>query len=225
MINADYHAIKVAVAYNLLLHDRSQGTYKPNPNLNHYSKNLLDLLIPNLPKDSDQLTLCDIGSGAGQWSTLLSPYFANIVSIEPNPRFRDMHKVLVSKLGLSNVEIQSGCLPNCLANLSCQSIIMIQSMYLVEDWLGVFREVVAMESLRFVALADGPDTPIGLGDTEWNTPFETINNRRPMVQGDEHFMLNIAAEQGWQARIYDILAGKESTSEHNASRWLIILER
>ena len=224
MIKVTYDG-KVAMAYHHLLHDVTQGSYKPNPYWDDYTSNLMGLLLTNLPRNSTNKTLTDIGSGAGKWSALLSPYFDQIVSIEPNDDLRQKQANLLERLKIENVDMYPDAMPACIKKLNCQAALLAESLYLTEDWLRVYRLLLEDDQLQWLAIADGPDGDI-TDDSGWHTPYGSISNRMPLVKGDEWRMFDIAQEHGWAARLFDIHKD-EPMSDFNdsADRWLLILER
>ena len=224
MISVPYDG-KVAMAYHHLLHDVSQGSYQPNPYWDDYTSNLMGLLLTNLPRNSSNKTLTDIGSGAGKWSALLSPYFDQIVSIEPNDDLRDKQSDLLGRLKIENVDMYPDAMPACIKKLDCQAALLAESLYLTEDWLRVFRLLLEDYRLQWLAIADGPDDKTA-DNSGWNTPHGSISNRMPLVQGDEWRMFDIAEEHGWAARLFDIRKDEQMLDvKVNADRWLLILER
>ena len=224
MIKVAYDG-KVAMVYHHLLHDPEQGSYKPNPYWDDYTSNLMGLLLTNLPRNSTNKTLSDIGSGAGKWSALLSPYFDQIVSIEPNDDLRNKQTDLFHKLQIENVDAYPDSMPACIKKLNCQAALLAESLYLTDDWLRVLRLLLEDDQLQWLAIADGPDGNI-TNSTGWHTPYGSISNRMPLVKGDEWRMFEIAEEHGWAARLFDIRKDEQILDvKVNADRWLLILER
>ena len=223
MIQVPYDG-KVAMVYNQLMHDTSQGSYQPNPYWDDYTTNLMGLLLTNLPRNSTNKTLTDIGSGAGKWSALLGPYFDQIVSVEPNDNLRKKQSDLLHRLKIENVDVYPDSMPACIKKLDCQAVLLAESMYLTEDWLRVFRLLLEDDHLQWIAIADGPDAQ-ELDDSGWHTPHGSISNRMPLVSGDEWRMFDIAEEHGWAARLFDIQKDEAMVRNYAADRWLLILER
>ena len=216
MIQVPYDG-KVAMAYHHLLHDASQGSYNPNPYWDDYTYKLMGLLLTNLPRNSTNKTLTDIGSGAGKWSALLSPYFDQIVSVEPNDSLRDKQSDLLGRLKIENVNLYPDAMTACIKKLNCQAALLAESLYLTEDWLRVYRLLLEDDQLQWLAIADGLPS---------DAPDQTISNRMPLVKGDEWRMFHIAEEHGWAARLFDIHNDEPmSDVNENADRWLLILER
>lgn len=223
MIQVPYDG-KVAMAYHHLLHDVTQGAYKPNPYWDDYTYKLMGLLLTNLPRNSTNKTLTDIGSGAGKWTALLSPYFDQIVSVEPNNDLRNKQSDLLGRLKIENVDLYPDAMPACIKKLNCQAVLLAESLYLTEDWLRVYRLLLEDDQLQWLAIADGPDDKI-LDDSGWHTPHGSISNRMPLVRGDEWRMFDIAEEHGWAARLFDISEDELLNRLKTADRWLLILER
>ena len=224
MIKVTYDG-KVAMAYHHLLHDVTQGSYKPNPYWDDYTSNLMGLLLTNLPRNSTNKTLTDIGSGAGKWSALLSPYFDQIVSIEPNDDLRQKQANLLERLKIENIDLYPDAMPACIKKLNCQAALLVESLYLTEDWLRVYRLLLEDDQLQWLAIADGPDGNIH-DDSGWHTPHGSISNRMPLGKGDEWRMFDIAEEHGWAARLFDIRKDEPMLDVNEyADRWLLILER
>lgn len=215
---------KVAIAYHHLMHDIRQGSYKPNPQWDAYTTNLLSLLLSNLPHGSADIHLADIGSGAGKWSALLSPSFNLITSIEPNDALAKIQSDLIERLKIGNVKLCQGSMPDCIKTLTCDAALLAESIYLTGDWCHNLELLLANPSLRWLAIADGPDDQ-ELDASGWNTPHGQISNRKPLVQGDEWVMLHLATERGWTARLFDIQRSATMFTDDVASRWLLILER
>lgn len=223
-MNRILHESKVAICYHQLLHDPSLPPYRPNATWDEDTSKLLQLLLINLPDNSSDRQLADIGSGAGKWTALLAPYFNHITSIEPNPRFQHLQEKLCDRLSLGNVDIRSGIMPDCIYNLHCECALLVGSIYLTEDWHMIYDSMLRHDNLRWIAIADGPDT-YGFDDTGWNTPCGSISNRRPLLIGDEWHMHNEAVNEGWTARLFNIEYAKSCEPNEMSDRWLLILER
>lgn len=224
MIKVPYDE-KVAMMYNFIHHSPDDGNYKPNTNWDEHTSNLQALLLTNLPRNSTNKTLTDIGSGAGKWTALLSPYFDQIVSIEPRKDMRDWQEKLYQKLQLENIDIYQDSMPDCISKLNCQAALLVDSLYLTANWMSVYTKLLDDPYLQWLAIADGPDKSDVFSDSIWNTPFHAINNRRPLLQGDEWHMSELAEQQGWTSRLYNILECEPAEPKENADRWLLILER
>lgn len=224
MIKIPYDG-KVAMMYNFLQHDPAAGNYKPNAQWDEHTSKLHGLLVTNLPRNSTNKTLTDIGSGAGKWTALLSPYFDQVVSIEPRQDMRNWQDMLYDKLEIRNVDVHGDSMPECIRKLNCQAALLVDSLYLTENWMSVYEALLVDPYLQWLAIADGPDKSDVFSDSIWNTPCHAINNRRPLLPGDEWHMSELAEQQGWATRLYDIMADEPAKPGNNAERWLLILER
>jgi SAM-dependent methyltransferase len=214
------HDAKVALHYNQL-HSGSIN----QPYLDDKRDKQLGIILTNLPRRSTRKTLTDIGSGVGLWSALLSPYFGQIVSIEPNDNMREKQKELFHRLHIENVDIYPDSMPDCIDNINGEAVLLSDCIGYTSDWLQVYDKVLADPHLQWIAISGGPDDD-KLGDeATMNAMHGPINNRRPINPGDEWRMRDIAEEQGWATKMFDILKDELADEGRPVDRWLLILER
>ena len=218
--------IKVAVIYNKIGHDPKQGTYKPNPEWNDDGRTntIMGLLLTNLPRNSTYKTLTDIGSGSGKFAALLSPYFDQIVSVEPNADFVKQQEALIQELNLENVDIYQDGMPDCLAKINSQAVLVSGALYLTEDWSKSYELLLLDTTVSWLAIFDGPDLDT-FDASLFHGSYGELSKRKPIVKGDEWLMFKTAEEQGWAARLFDIDKDEAMTEGDLADRWLLILER
>ena len=218
-----HSAKKIAIYYNREFHDNSIK-YVPNTNFNEYTAALLDLLLQELPNDFRSLT--DIGAGAGKWTFLLSPYFKEIISIEPNDELRAILTKLLHRLDISNVTVINDCMPNCIKNISTDTVILIESIYLTNNWNDVYSALLDNSIIKTIVIADGPDTNIDvINSNMWHSTYNSDTTRLPLSIGDEYKMAKIAKSAGWQVDIFDIFNKIKLENNITVDRWLLIAKR
>jgi len=203
---------KIAVVYNQLGHDPRQGKYIPNPQWDHYTQSLFHPLLDSLPDDSDQMSLVDLGAGAGKWSALLHDRFKDVIAIEPNDLLSSRSTMLIKKLGIKNVCQVNDHMPRCLDSIQPAAVLMAESLYLAADWQEVVDILLDKRSLKWMAIADGPDST--LNRSTWDTPYVS-GSRRPLLMGDERMLIDKAETAGFDARLIDVMP----------DRWLLIMEK
>lgn len=217
-------SIKYAIQYNRILHDSAaSGPYKPNGEWDEFTTTVYSLLQENLPANSLNMTLADVGSGAGKWTALLSSYWKKIESIEPHQATHQLLAKFVDCLRLPNVELRTGMMPECLTSIKTDATLLLGSLYLVKDWMGAYKLI--LESSQWFAICDGPDTdskPINNDgfDHPLNHPADNITGRLPLLAGVEWELVQLAEQAGYNVKVYNIkqLLPNFETGQH----WLII---
>lgn len=202
------HTVKVAIYYNNELHEPN-AKYIPNAELGEYTTTVLELLKDKIKGNS----LTDLGAGAGKWTALLAPYFKEITAIEPNDKLRQHCSNLVNRLDLKNVRVVNDHMPQCIKNITSDTVILVESLYLVEDWSYCFKELLKNSNIQTIIICDGADRD-NLADDGWRTPFVIENARLPLLSGDELKMMQLAQDQNWSVKLYSVL-----------SDWILIAER
>jgi len=220
MIKIPYDA-KVALHYNQLQHNDNRN----EPYLDDKRNNQLGILLTNLPRRSTRKTLTDLGSGLGLWSAMLSPYFAQIVSIEPNDYLREKQKDLFHRLHIENVDLYPDSMPDCIDKMHGEAALLSDCIGYVDDWLDVYNKLLQDQHLQWIVISGGPDDDRLDNGEPTNTRHGSINSKRPLDSGDEWRMKNIAEEQGWATKMFDIMKDEIADEGSDTDRWLLILER
>ena len=223
MIQIPYDG-KVAMIYHQIGHNPALGAYRPNPEWDANTQNIQGLLLTNLPRKSVNKTLTDVGSGHGKWPALLSPYFNQIVSIEPNEEFVAKQEILLEKLKIQNVDLYQDGMPDCISKINSECLLLSGSLYLTEDWKSCYRSLLDNVILQWIAIFDGPDLD-DFDPSLFSEDHGSLSNRLPIVRGDEWYMHDLAEEEGWSARLFDIEKDEQITKPDSPDRWLLILER
>lgn len=216
----DRDSIKYAVQYNRIIHDSSvYGAYKPNGSWDAFTVLVNSLLQENLPANSLNMTLADVGSGAGKWTALLSSHWAKIKSIEPNTATHQLLVKFIDCLQLPNVELHRAMMPDCLTSIKTDATLLIESLYLVKDWMAAYKLI--LESSQWFAVCDGPDLDSKpLGGNALNHPAGDITGRLPLLAGAERELVQLAEQAGYNVKIYDIK--QLLPKNENKQDWLII---
>ena len=214
------HDAKVALHYNQL-HSGSKNT----PYLDDKRDKQLGIILTNLPRRSNRKTLTDIGSGLGLWSALLSPYFGQIVSIEPNDNYRNKQKDLFHRLYIENVDIYPDSMPDCIDKINGEAVLLSDCIGYVDDWLEVYGKLLDDAHLQWIAISGGADDDNLGEESSMNAVYGSINNRRPIQPGDEWKMYDVAIERGWVAKMFDIMKDDIVVESRIIDKWLLILER
>ena len=182
------------------------------------------LLLTNLPRNSVNKTLTDIGSGQGKWPALLSPYFDQVVSIEPDESSFEKQKSLNEILKLENIDLYNDGMPECLEKINSQAVLLSSSLHLTEDWKYCFQKLLNDPILQWIAIFDGPDLDT-FDPSLFSNKHGSLSKRRPITIGDEWYMHDQAEEQGWFARLFNIDTDEQMAKTETANRWLLLLER
>lgn len=218
MTSTTSHKIKSIIKYNQNLNSDNSLNLYLDPRLDA----AYDLIVSNLPSNHNQLTLTDIGSGAGLFSFLLYPYWKHITSIEPNSTLYNLQRNLIETNQLENVQLIKDQLPNCLGAVNSDVILLVMSLYLTNDWLNNFKSLIGKNVSHFF-IVDGPDKDISSWcSNDWKTPAESITNRKPMLEGVAWELVDAANELGFVCNVYDIESKKKIDVNSNCADWLII---
>jgi len=216
----DRDSIKYAIQYNRIMHDSAaSGPYKPNGSWTKFTMLVNSLLRENLPANSVNMTLADVGSGAGQYTALLSSYWAKIESIEPNPTTHQLLAKFVDCLRLPNVELHTSLMPECLTSIKTDATLLIDSLYLVKDWMAAY--VLILESSQWFAISDGADSK-PFDEDGFNHPAGDIIGRQPLLSYAEWELAELAEQAGYNVKIYDIFKRQLLSKDETCPRWLII---
>ena len=206
MIKVPYEG-KVALAY----HHLDKGG-EPDPYWDDATHGLQALLLTNLPRNSAHKTLTDLGSSKGKWPALLSPYFDQIVSIEPNDDHRHFQERLLDMLKIENIDLYGDEMPGSIKKMHAQAALLIDALPRAQDWLMSYRMLLDDDFLQWIAIAQGiSDDP--------------LSNKSKMTQGDQWRMLEMAEERGWSAVLFDVDKDAPMIMGDAADRWLLLLER
>lgn len=217
------HSIKVAVYYNQEFHNSLDSKYIPNPNWNEYTNLLLKVLERS--SINSESRIADIGAGAGKYSLLLSPYVKEILAVEPNDYLRDKFIKLTNKLNVKNIKIVNDHMPECIANIDTDTVLLIESIYLTENWYKTFLELINNTHIQNIIIADGPDDESNpIDNSKWHTPFSLKNTRLPLLSGDEYKMIQEAVNYGWSVKLFDVSKNIEINDEF-VSDWVLIAKR
>jgi hypothetical protein len=214
----NFSLTKLGVYYNKVMH--VDNNYLPNSKLDDTTETVYSCFLENLPHNSKELTVCEIGSGAGKWTSILSNFFKKVISIEPKVELSNIQKTLLKNLKISNVEIINDYMPRCLDYINCECIFFSESLYLVNDWASIIDKTITNKNIKYIGIIDGPDEKPFYG--LFHEPF-LKEKRLPLLDNDELIIQKKLESNGFNCQLFDIFNFKKTNIP--PYRWYLVGQR